>query len=126
MKSDSVGKIKPKPTTKPSFHLLIYYSLTHTIYLCLYEFYSFISFVRMRSGDGDRGEGVRQNDEVMNKVNSLSDLEDKTFAECFSVIKREWFAPLTEHGCQFDLIFPAQILFFLIRYTLYTCIFTMI
>ena len=75
---------------------------------------SFISFVRMRSSDGDRGEGVRQDDEVM-KVNSLSDLEDKTFAECFSVIKREWFAPLKEHGLKFDLVFLAQIVFFLIR-----------
>ena len=69
----------------------------------------------MHSSDGDRGEGVRQNDEVMNKVNSLSDLEDKTFAECFSVIKREWFAPLKEHGLKFDLVFLAQIVFFLIR-----------
>ena len=73
---------------------------------------SFISFERMHSSDG--GEGVRQDDEVM-KVNSLSDLEDKTFAECFSVIKREWFAPLKEHGLKFDLVFLAQIVFFLLR-----------
>ena len=75
---------------------------------------SFISFLRMHSSDTDRSEGVRQDDEVM-KVNSLSDLEDKTFAECFSVIKREWFAPLKEHGLKFDLVFLAQIVFFLLR-----------
>ena len=68
----------------------------------------------MHSGNGDRNEGVSQDEEVV-KVNSLSDLEDKTFAECFSVMRREWFAPLTEHGFKFDLVFLAQMVFFLIR-----------
>ena len=70
----------------------------------------------MHSRDGDeRNEGIRQDEEVV-MVNSLSDLEDKSFAECFSVIKREWFSPLEEHGCKFDLHFLAQTVFFFIRY----------
>ena len=70
----------------------------------------------MSAREVERGEGARpESDAESDERDVLSELDDKTLSQCFSVIAKEWFAPLSDHGFQLNLVFLAKLVFLLIR-----------
>ena len=70
----------------------------------------------MSAREVERGEAPRPESDAESDVRDvLSELDDKTLSQCFSVITKEWFAPLSDHGFKLDLVFLAKLVFLLIR-----------